>query len=53
MSEEYQPFGPEWEKEMNRFPKSVLIKLYKAKCIELIELKEQFDTQSQVDTKQE
>ncbi|MCP4763216.1 MAG: hypothetical protein GY870_15695 [archaeon] len=25
--EDYQPFGPEWEKEMKQFPKDELIKM--------------------------
>lgn len=38
MTEEYQPFGPEWEKEMMKLKKSVLISLYRDKCKKEIEL---------------
>ena len=33
--DEYIPYGPEWEKEMMKLPKSMLIKMFKSKCLEL------------------
>jgi hypothetical protein len=38
MTDDYEPFGIEWEKEMNKMPKKVLILTLKAKLIEIIEL---------------
>ncbi len=32
---EYTPFGPEWEKEMNKWTKKMLIEFLKNKLIEL------------------
>ena len=40
MPEDYQLFGPEWEKEMKKLKKAVLISLYRDKCQKEIKLQE-------------
>ncbi len=34
MSEPYQPYGPEWEKELMKLPKAVLISMLKKAYLE-------------------
>ena len=31
---EYEPYGSDWEKEMMKLPKKLLISMYKKKCLE-------------------
>lgn len=39
---EFEPFGPEWIKEMNYFPKKALINLYAEKCKEFSRLEAKY-----------
>jgi len=41
--EEYEPFGPEWEKEIMNFRKADLVQVYKQVCQENISLKGKYD----------
>lgn len=36
---QYDPFGNEWEKELNKLPKQAIIQMYKTVCIENNKLK--------------
>lgn len=36
---EYIPFGPEWEKEMMKLPKKAIIDMFRTKCKEVQNLK--------------
>jgi hypothetical protein len=38
MSEEYEPFGEEWKRELRKLSKETLIHLYRVKCIERLVL---------------
>ena len=38
MAEEYEPYGPEWAKEMMKLPKAMLISMYRKKCLEVAPL---------------
>ncbi len=40
MEKDYEQFGPEWEKEISKLPKKVLISMLKAKAIKILELEE-------------
>ena len=40
MTTDYEQFGPEWEKEISKLPKKVLISMLKAKAIKILELEE-------------
>ena len=40
MKKDYEQFGPEWEKEISKLPKNVLISMLKAKAIKILELEE-------------
>jgi hypothetical protein len=33
---DYEPFGEDWEKELNKLPKKILIEMYKTKCREVL-----------------
>ena len=48
--EDYEPFGPEWEKEMMKLPKRMLVDMLKEKCLEIIALKQRPHTQMHVDS---
>ena len=37
---EYTPYGPEWEKELNRLPKHALIAMLRRACIDRDALRE-------------
>ena len=32
---EYEPYGPELEKEMMKLPKKIIISMYREKCLEV------------------
>lgn len=34
LAKEYEPYGPEWEKEMMKLPKHLIIKLYRNACMD-------------------
>lgn len=38
IKDDYTPFGPEWEKELIKFPKAYIIDMYRKKCLELQKL---------------
>lgn len=44
--ENFIPFGPEWEKEMMKLPKKVIIDMFRTKCIEVQNLKNEQEKES-------